>query len=199
MLNVALLKKIWLKKEEVPILVIRSSLVNWFWPFCFSAALLFGAFFFMYYLWQYGLWGLLIFSLAVIIAVLIFCRAFYEYYYTCWVLTNLRLIDLYQHGFFRRETSEAMYDKLKDIYSKKSGIISGIFNLGDICVSLADSRVKLLLSSVRGHERAVSEIILQQENYRNNLSDNNERKAHYLLMKIKNKIGPAAFNKLLGD
>lgn len=199
MLNIALLKKIWLKKEEVPILVIRSSLLNWFWPFFFSALLLFGAFFFMYYLWQYGIWGLLIFSLAVICAIFIFCRALYEYYYTCWVLTNLRLIDTYQRGFFRRETSEAMYDKLKDIFSKKTGLISGILNLGDIYVSLADSRVKLLISNVRGYERAVSEIILQQENYQNNLSDNKERKAQYLLMKIKNKIGSAALNKLLGD
>lgn len=199
MLNVALLKKIWLKKEEVPILVIRSSLMNWFWAFFLSALLLFCAFFFMYYLWQYGSWGLLIFSLAVIFAVFIFCRALYEYYYTCWVLTNLRLIDMYQHGFLRRETSEAIYSKLKDIYSKKAGLVSGILNLGDINVSLADSRVKLLLSNVRGHERAVSEIILQQENYQNNLSDNKERKAQYLLMKIRNKIGSAAFNKLLGD
>jgi hypothetical protein len=57
---------------------------------------------------------------------------------------------------------------------------------------------KLLLSNV-GHERAVSEIILQQENYQHNLSDNKERRAQYLLMKIKNKIGSATFNKLLGD
>ncbi|MFA6526131.1 MAG: PH domain-containing protein [Candidatus Buchananbacteria bacterium] len=198
MLNVALLKKIWLKKEEVPILVIRGSLLNRFWPFFFSVLLLFAAFFFMYYLWQYGSWGLSAFSLAVVFAVLLFCRALYEHYYTCWVLTNLRLIDMYQHGFFRRETSEAVYDKLRDINSKKSGIIAGVFNLGDISVSLAGSRVKLLLSNVRGHERAVSEIILQQENYQNNLSDSKERRAQYMLMRIKSKIGSAAFNKLLG-
>lgn len=199
MLNTALLKKIWLKKEEVPILVIRSSLLNWFGPLFFSALLFFGAFFFMYYLLQYGVWGLLVFSLSVIFAVFIFCRALYEYYYTCWVLTNLRLIDMFQHGFFRRETSEAIYNKLRDIYSKKAGIISGLFNMGDISVSLVDSRVKLLLSNVRGHERAVSEIILQQENYQNNLADATERKARYMLIKIKNKLGDAAFNKLLGD
>jgi hypothetical protein len=28
---------------------------------------------------------------------------------------------MYQHGFIRRETSEVIYSKLKDIYSKKIG------------------------------------------------------------------------------
>lgn len=199
MLNTVLLKKIWLKKEEVPILVIRSSLLNWFWPLVFSAALLVGAFFLMYFLWQYDWWGVLVFALMVFSAAVIFCRALYEHYFTCWVLTNLRLIDLYQRGFFRRETSEAIYNKLKDIFAKKSGLVSSLFNLGDLHVSLSDSRVMLALAGVRGHERAVSEIILQQENYQKNLSDAKERKAQYLLMKIKNKLGNKAFNNLLGD
>lgn len=169
MLNSALLKKVWLKQGEMPILVIRSSLLNWFWPIIFSGLLICLAFFSMYYLWQYGQWGFIAFAGAVLIAMIIFCRALYERYYTCWVLTNLRLIDLYQRGFFRRETSEAIYNKLKDVYADKHGLIASLFNLGDIHVSLIDSRVKLILRGISGHERAVSEIILQQENYQRNL------------------------------
>jgi len=199
MLNVVLLKKIWLKKEEVPILVIRSSFLHWFWPSLISGALLFGAFFLMYYLWQYGQWGVALFAAMIVAAAFIFCRVLYEYYFTCWVLTNLRLIDLYQRGFLRREISEAVYNKIKDVYAKKSGLISGLFGLGDIFVSLEDSRVKLGIGKVRGYGRAISEILLQQENYQKNLFDEKERRAQYMLLKIKNKIGREAFNELLGD
>ena len=195
MLNSILLDKIWLKKEEVPILVIRRSSLNWLWPYFIGGLLLASAFFLMAYLWRYGWAGLLLFVLMILLAAYILARALYERYYTCWVLTNLRLIDLYQRGFLRRENSEAIYDKLKDIHGAKSGL----FGLGDISVALDNSRVKLLLKGVRGYERAVSEIILQQENYEKNLSDEKEGRAQYQLLKIKNKIGAAAFNRLLGD
>jgi len=199
MLNIALLNKIWLKNEEAPILVIRSSLINWLGPFLVSGLLLLGAFFLMYFLWQFGLWGLLAFSFLIVLAIFIFSRALYEHYFTGWVLTNLRLIDLYQRGFFHRETSEVVYDKIKEAYCQKAGIFSGLFGLGDVYVALAGSRVKLMLGRVRGYDRAVSEIILQQENYLANLFDGKERRAQYQLQKIKNKIGADALSRLLGD
>lgn len=195
MLNVVLLKKIWLKKEEVPILVIRSSLLNWFWQFLISGLLLVGAFFLMYFLWQFDWYGLAIFGAMVAAAIYIFSRSCCEFYYTCWILTNLRLIDLYQRGFLKREVSEVVYNKIKDVYGKKSSAL----NMGDIYVSLIGSQVKLMLRRVRDFDRGVAEITLQQENYQKNLTDEKERKAQYLLLKIKNKIGAAAFNKLLGD
>lgn len=197
--NASLLRKIWLKKDEVPILVIRRSFYNWFWPLSFSAAIIAGDFFLMYYLWQFGWAGLLAFSLFLLLAAFLLARTLFERHYTCWILTNLRLIDMYQSGFFRRETAEAIYNKLKDVRAGKSGILPSLFNLGDIRVSLEGSRVTLLLAGVRGYERAVSEIILQQENYQKNLTDDKESRAQYVLARIKNKIGAEAFRNLLGD
>lgn len=199
MLNVALLKKIWLKRDEVPVLVIRRSALNWFWQFFLVGALLCCAFFLMPYLWLYGWIGICAFAMAVAAALFILFRSLYERYFTCWILTNLRLIDIYQHGFLRREISEAIYDRLEDVSAAKSGLLDSIFNLGDISVALFDSRVKLLLRGVYGHERAVSEILLQQENYQKTRSDIKDRQARRMLQKIKNKIGAAAFERLLGD
>ncbi len=163
--NKVLLKKIWLKKDEMPILIIRSSYLKWLWPLVLSSVLLVAGFFSMAYLWHFGLIGIAVFALVLFLAVFIFCQSLYEHYYTCWVLTNLRLIDLYQRGFFRRETSEIIFNKIKEVYANKSGLISGLFNLGDINVSLIGSNSRLLIKGVPGYERAVSEIILQQENY----------------------------------
>jgi len=199
MLNIVLIKKIWLKKDELPILVIRSSLINWFWSWLFGGLILIAAFFLMYYLWQQRIWGIPVFILMILISLFIVSRAYFEYYYTCWILTNLRLVDFYQQGFFHRETSEVIYDKIMEAYSKREGIIGGLFNLGDIYVGISGSKAKLKLKRVRGYDRAVAEIILQQENYQSNLLDEKEKRAQFLLLKIKNKIGSKVFNDLIGS
>ena len=198
MFNTLLLKKIWLKKEEAPILVMRRSALAWFWSWLITALAWGSAFFLMPLLWRYGSWGLGLFTLLVLIGLIAVLRAGWEYYFTCWALTNIRLIDIYQQGFFHRETTEVLYSRIKEAYASKSGVLNGLAGLGDLYISRDDSKAKLKLPQVRGYERAVSEIILQQENYQRNLSDDKERQARYLLLKIKNKLGPAGFDRLIG-
>ena len=198
MVNVFLIRKVWLKHEEIPILVIRSSALNWLWSWSIGGLFLLSAFFLMYFLWQQHLWGIIIFFALIAIALIIFARAYFEYYFTGWVLTNLRLVDFYQRGFLRHETSEVIYDKIQEVYSRKEGLFGGLFNLGDIYVSIVGSKAKLKLNKVSGYDRAVAEILLQQESYQKNLLDERERKAQFLLLKIKKKIGEKAFNNLIG-
>ncbi|MFA5020637.1 MAG: PH domain-containing protein [Patescibacteria group bacterium] len=195
MLNQTLIKRVWLKKDEVPILVIRSSMANWLAQYLLSLVLLAVVFFLMYYFWQYGVWGLAAFAVVIIFSSIIIIRACYEHYFTGWVLTNLRLIDLYQRGFLRRELTEVVYNKIKDVHAEKHGWLG----LGDIFVTLVDSRVRLGLEGVRGFDRAVSEIVLQQENYQKNLLNEKEQRAQYLLAKLKKRLGEAEFYRLLGD
>ena len=200
MLNNLILKKIWLKGDELPVLVIRCSLINWFWSWLIAFVLIVGACFSMYYLFQrFGQRGLIIVGVIIVLAVVVFFRAYCEYYFTAWILTNIRLVDLYQKGFFQREMSELVYNRIKEVYGKKAGVAAGLFNLGDIYLTPVASRAKFKLGLVRGYEWAIAEIILQQENYERNLHDDKESRAQYLLLKIKKKLGADEFNRLISD
>jgi hypothetical protein len=142
---------------------------------------------------------LAIFILSLVIALLIFFRAWWQRYLTAWVLTNIRLVDICQIGFFRRETSEIIYSSIKETYAQKRGFVNAISGTGDLLLEVKDSKAKFRLPAVRGYERAISEIILQIENYHQSADSNGSRQAQAILVKIKNKLGERAFNKLIGD
>lgn len=199
MLNKLIIKKIWLKKDELPILVIRKSAWCWLGYWLMSFGLLVVAFFLMYFLFIYGIWGVIAFLVVVIIALLIFLRAYWEFYFTVWVLTNLRLIDIYQQGFFHREKTETFYDGIAEAHAQKHGFWGSLLNLGDIYLTLKDSHVRLILRKIRGYERALSEIIMQQDNYRHNYSRGRGDQSGFILAKLKKKLGERKFNELIGE
>lgn len=196
--NRAIVKKIWLKNGERPLLVIRRS--KWCWSVSWLLALLLsaGACFLMPFLLTYGYYGIAAISVMIGIAAIVFLRAYVEYYYTAWVLTDLRVVDIYQKGFFTQEKAETVYDQIKEAYSRRQGW-GGLLNLGDLYLTLTDEKNRLKLSKVRGYERALSEITLQQENYRQRLSGHRHERAEELLLKIKNKVGEKKFQELIGD
>jgi hypothetical protein len=199
MINKRLLKKIWLKHDELPLAVIRSSWLSRFWSWFLGFFLIILAVFLMYFLLLELAWlGLTIFSVLVVIGLFIIFRTYWSWYFTGWILTDLRLIDIYQQGFLGRETSEVIYSQLKEIYAKSSGFLS-ILGLGDLYLKVGSEKVKFKLGAVRGYDRAISEISLQQENYQKNLLDSKESEAVRLLDKIRKKIGKTAFEELIAD
>lgn len=199
MVNKRLLKKIWLKNNELPLAVIRSSWLSYFWGWFLGFFLIILAVFLMYFLLLELAWlGLVIFSVLILIGLIIILRTYWSWYFTGWIITDLRLIDIYQSGFLGRETSEVIYSQLKEIYAKSSGFLS-ILGLGDLYLKVGSEKVKFKLASVRGYERAVSEITLQQENYQKNLLDSKESEAVRLLDKIRKKMGKTAFEQLIAD
>lgn len=199
MLNSLILKKIWLKNDELPVLIIRESYINWFWSWLSAIIILAGDFFLMFWLFRFDVWGLIFFITALIISLFILARAWWQYYFTAWVLTNIRLIDIHQAGFFRRDISEVVYSSIKEVYAQKRGFVRAISGTGDLILEIKDSQVKYRLPLVRGYERAISEIVLQKENYQRFISNKGERRAQFLLNKIKIKLGEKVFNELIGD
>ena len=54
-----------------------------------------------------------------------------------WIVTNQRIIDSYQQGFFNRSVSEVGLENIQDISIKIVGAIPTAFNYGDIEVQSA--------------------------------------------------------------
>ncbi len=79
---------------------------------------------FLYSLWLLTLWFILVYR-------------FTDYYLDKWVVTNKRVIDVEQRGFFARETSSARYHKIQDITVTISGFLPTLFNFGTIQIQTA--------------------------------------------------------------
>ncbi len=79
------------------------------------------------------------FLLAVYILIIwqIFFTSLVDYYLDTWIVTDHRIIDIHQTGFFRRDISELRYSKIQDVSVKINGFIPTIANYGDLIIQTA--------------------------------------------------------------
>jgi uncharacterized membrane protein YdbT with pleckstrin-like domain len=62
-----------------------------------------------------------------------------NYYLDVWIITSKKIIDVEQHGLFRREVSFLHLDKIQDITYEINGIIPTMLNYGNLEVQTAGS------------------------------------------------------------
>lgn len=62
-----------------------------------------------------------------------------DYYLDVWIVTNKRVFDVEQKGFFKREISVFRMDRVQDIKTHVAGIIPTLLNFGEIHVQTAGS------------------------------------------------------------
>ncbi|MDD3003248.1 MAG: PH domain-containing protein [Candidatus Shapirobacteria bacterium] len=60
-----------------------------------------------------------------------------DYYLDVWVITDKKLLDIEQKGFFRREVSFLNLEKIQDVTYEIDGLIQTFLNYGDINVKTA--------------------------------------------------------------
>ncbi len=92
----------------------------------------------------FGLFPLIAFPLSnlalqisLIIPVLVFVYWFYHWvgwYYSVYVVTEQRLIDIEQKGFFNRKVKEVGFDKVQSINYHIKGMQAALLKFGDITV-----------------------------------------------------------------
>ncbi len=77
---------------------------------------------------------------------LMFSKFWVNYYLDVWVITNKRLIDIEQKGFFHREVSTLNFENIEDISVTIKGIIPTFLKFGEIRVqTAAESREFVML------------------------------------------------------
>ena len=57
-----------------------------------------------------------------------------DYYLDAWIVTNERIINIEQRGFFARNISELKLTKIQDVTSEIIGVIPTLLDYGNICV-----------------------------------------------------------------
>lgn len=102
-----------------------------------------------------GVWLLIMWTMA--------WSTFTRYYLNVWILTNQRIVTIKQRRFFVREVSSLLLTRVQDVTTNVSGVVSSLFNIGDIKVQSAGADVQFTMRGIPRPEQ-VRNIILKYIN-----------------------------------
>lgn len=138
-----------LKDDEKVLRVVRAYWLVQLPRAAFSFLLLALPFFFMFPLLSRGKWGAAIFVTSVLFGTLFSIRLLFQWYWNAFLVTNHRVVDVDQRGFFSRTVSEATYDKIQDISFAIHGIWGTLCGFGKLDVQTAGAAANLELAHVK--------------------------------------------------
>jgi membrane protein YdbS with pleckstrin-like domain len=97
----------------------------------------------------------------IVYYMIIWSLYFYEvmiYLLDTWIVTNERVLDIIQKGFFVRTVSELDLTKVQDISVNTTGFIQTIFDFGDVEIQSAGATNKFRFKQV-GHPNMIKDRI----------------------------------------
>jgi len=112
----------------------------------FSSHNLLDVFFFLCGLWYIFIWSGIFYSLTM-------------YTLDVWIVTDRRIIDSTQRGFFNRTVSELHISRIQDISVQTVGIIQTFFKFGDLQIQTAGAEERFKFSQIPHPERVKDEIM----------------------------------------
>lgn len=116
----------------------------WFFLFLWIAA----PFFFFYPLWQQGWIGIAIFVILVLSGLLAAGRTFFSWQRTSLVVTDQRVVDIDQRGFFNRTLMEVEYQDIEEVSFKIKGFWATVFRFGTVLIRTAGERADIAVRRV---------------------------------------------------
>ncbi len=99
-----------------------------------------------------GVWLLVTWTLA--------WSSFTKYFLNAWVLTNQRIVDIKQHGYFNREVSSLFLSRVQDVTTDVVGILPSLLGIGDIKVESAGAEEEFYMRGIPRPEQ-MRDIILK--------------------------------------
>lgn len=190
-----------LKEGEAPLKEVRRYPWSFAGAGAIAAVLTLAPFFFLFPLLRLGAWGVAVFFVSLGLGVLLLLRVVLLYYLNVLFITNLRLIDVDQHGFLNQVVSETTYDKIQDVSYSIKGIRQTLFHYGNVQIQTAGNSANLEVRHVRNPER-VHELIMrvQGEHRTTQGAETNPLSADELVglvQRLKAGLGDDAFAKLV--
>lgn len=77
-----------------------------------------------------------------------FFASWSDHWLDAWIITNERVIDIEQHGFFKREVSSFPLSKIQDVTYTISGIVPTWLHFGDVRIQTASISDDLIMKQV---------------------------------------------------
>ncbi|MBD3359609.1 MAG: hypothetical protein GF365_02780 [Candidatus Buchananbacteria bacterium] len=140
-------KQISLRSDEEIITVLHHHPITYAKQIVITLAIILLAFFLMFYLFSLGTFGVALFLALLLTGVFYGMREFYIWFMNVFIITNQRIIDIDQTGFFNKTVSEADYNKILDVCYSVKGAGQTLLKLGTININATG--VKLVIKNVK--------------------------------------------------
>lgn len=89
------------------------------------------------------------------------------YWLDVWILTNRRIIDSRQLGYFNRKIEEVTLDKIQDISVRTKGVFQTVLNYGDLDIQTAGTEPRVIFLQIPNPEIVKTKIMeLTKEKHR---------------------------------
>lgn len=83
-----------------------------------------------------------------------------DYYLDTWIVTTERVLDISQHGLFKRVSSELHLDDIVDVTSEVKGVVPTFLNYGDVIIQTAGEIVRFHFQQIP-HPDEVRQMVLK--------------------------------------
>lgn len=160
-----------LLENEKVIIVIRRYGLTYFWRGFLIFTLIITPFFFMFWLFSRGWWGIALFSVSLALALFLFVRALYFWHRNAFVVTNQKVIDIFQAGSLEKIVTEVHLDKIHNVSYKIKGVFPTIFNYGKIKIQTVGGETDLEFDKVKNPAKvqmAISAVLQNRQQQENN-------------------------------
>ena len=145
-----------LKPHEEILETVHESVIPHLPRFVLFVLLFALPFFFLFPLFQEGVVGVIVFFVLLLVTSVLLWRAFFRWKNTALVITDLRVVDLDQKGFFDRTVTESVYKQMDEVNYRVKGFFPTIFRYGTVRLhmngSAADIEFKNIVRPARIHD-----------------------------------------------
>lgn len=158
-------KFIELKAHEEVLEVVNASLIPRLPRIIFLVIWILLPVFFLFPLWREGTIGLMIFFVWLFSGILLLIRAYVMWAWTVFVVTDMRVIDYDQKGFFYRIVTQTRFDQIDEVSYHIKGIFSTLFRYGTLQLQLEGTSADIQVDHVKYPNR-IADLIndLRSEN-----------------------------------
>ena len=118
-------------------------------------------------------WKVFGYSIWLLILWVLFFIEWTDYYLDVWILTDRRIVDVEQKGFFNRDVTSLSYHKIQDITVETRGVIETLFKFGTLHVQTAGSSREIVIRDAHNPEEARVLMLQLQKKFkeRSNFND----------------------------
>lgn len=111
-------------------------------------------------------WGVFAYAIWLLAIWVMFFIEWTDYYLDLWIITDKKIIDVEQKGFFNREVTSFIYAHIQDITVETKGFIETFFKFGTLHIQTAGHNREILIKDAHYPEDARSLILRLQEQSR---------------------------------
>jgi len=96
----------------------------------------------------------LILVIYYLLLMIIFMASWVSYYYNLFIVTEERIVEIAQQGFFSHTVYELAFEQIEDVSYSVKGLLNTFFDVGDVEIQTAGSQRNFLIKRMPHPQRA---------------------------------------------